>query len=641
MTRTDTEIEGLREIVRKLEPTGPDGFEGLLAALLTDILKLNFALAKSGPQRGRDGDTPLSDQAIKFEAKLYGDNVPKERVLSKLAEIAAGESGQTDLWILGSTGTVAAQDAETARNFGRQTGVGVLIFDWSPSGLAALPTLLALAPVVAANFLSVKLGKNDQAVRTKIAAVEAHLQFGDRSREIRLALSEPSLAPAYATSANERWLRRAFENAVRARELFGQTLAPAAGALDRTTLRQAFAKSLFAQPKDTIATLLGLDGSGKSWLVAQTWLAQTEKALTLVLVPNDFTDITSREDLEDLLLSKCIAQTGETPTEAARARWRRYFKRWRAATPPARPTLIVFVDGINERSSLSWDRILDALNGLLRELGGKLAVSCRTEFFRERLQPRLASAVEVTNVPEWSKDELDQLLSARGIDPAKVNPAVAAFLKNPRIFAVASGLLDARHIEHIEELSISRLLFEHLRSSDPGVDVPPPQFVRQVRNHAGIIVERLQKKDADDLTIFDTLAAGNPAGATWPTQFDAVSAGRFFEPLESDATLYRLRDDGSARARPLAIERRPKGRAERRRSRRRAVANSRSHRGARQDVGCIARGGGGGRSRRPLAGYGRRRAYSRLCRSAERRFRSLSRISRARAQPARAVPDGS
>jgi hypothetical protein len=549
MTTREEEIEELREIVRELEPTGPDGFEGLLAGVLTDILKVNFVLAKSGSQQGRDGDTPLSDQAIKFEAKLYGDNVPKEQVLSKLAEIAADERGQTDLWILCSTGTVAAQDVETARNFGRQTGVGVLIFDWSPSGLASLPTLLALAPGVAAKFLSAKLGKDGQAVRTKIAAVEAHPQFGDRSREVQLALMEPSLAPAYAASANERWLRRAFENAVRARELFGQPLAPAAGALDRTTLRQAFAKSLFAQRNDTIATLLGVDGSGKSWLFAQTWLAQTEKPLTLVLVPNDFTDITSREDLEDLLLSKCIAQTGETPNAAAKSRWRRYFKRWRTVTPFARPTLTVFVDGINERSGLSWDRILDGLNGLLRDLGGKLAISCRTTFFRQRLQPRLASAVEVTNVPEWSKDELEQLLIARDIDPAKVNPAVAASLKNPRIFTIASGLLDARQIEHIEELSISRLLFEHLRSSDPGVNVPPPQFVRRVRDHASLIVERLQKKDAADLTIFDTLAAGNTAGATWPTQFDAVSAGRFFEPLESDTTLYRLRDDGL----PLAL----------------------------------------------------------------------------------------
>jgi len=295
-------------------------------------------------------------------------------------------------------------------------------------------------------------------------------------------------------------------------------------------MRGTFAKSLFVGPEGAIAALLGVDGSGKSWLFAQTWLAQTEKVLTLVLVPNDFADI-SGEGLEDLLISKCIVQTDDTPTEAAKARWRRYFKRWRRLTTPARPTLIVFVDGINERSNLPWDRILDTLDGLLGELGGKLAISCRTAFFRDRLEPRLVYAVDKTNVPEWSKEELDRLLSLKGIAPAKLSPAVADSLKNPRIFAVASRLLDTRQIEQIEELSVSRLLFEHLRSSDPGVAAPPAEFVRHVRDHAEVIVKRLQKQEAGDLTIFDALGARNEAGSTWNLQFDAVSAGRFFEPV--------------------------------------------------------------------------------------------------------------
>jgi hypothetical protein len=552
MTTKDTEIEELRELVRRLQPSGMDGFEGLLAAVLTDVLKVIFVLAKSGSQQGRDGESPLSEQATKFEAKLYDDRVPREQMLSRLAEIAAGERGQTDLWILGSTGPVAAQDGVTATSFGRQTGVSVLIFDWSFAGLASLPTLLALAPDVAAKFLSRKLGQDEHVVRAKLAAVEAHPQFSDRSREVRLALLEPSLAPAYARSANEKWLRRAFENAKHSREVFGQSLAPGdaaiAGVLDRAAIRGTFARCLFSPPNGAIAALLGVDGSGKSWLFAQTWLAHTEKVLTLVLVPNDFTDI-SREGLEDLLISKCIVQTDDTPTETAKARWRRYFKRWRRLATPAPPTLIVFVDGINERSNLPWDHILDTLDGLLAELGGKLAISCRTAFFRDRLEARLVGAVGKTNVPEWSKDELEQLLSAKGIALAKLNPAVANFLKNPRIFAVASRLLDTRQIEQIEELSVSRLLFEHLRSSDPGVAAPPAEFVRHVRDHADVIVKRLQGQDADDLTIFDALGARSEAGSIWNLQFDAVSAGRFFEPVESDPTLYRLRDDGL----PLAL----------------------------------------------------------------------------------------
>jgi hypothetical protein len=268
------------------------------------------------------------------------------------------------------------------------------------------------------------------------------------------------------------------------------------------------------------------------------------------LVPHDLADISTSEAIEDLLISKCIVQTGETVTEAAKARWRRYFRRWRRLPRQTRPTLLVFLDGINERGNLPWSRILDTLGGLLGDLHGKLTISCRTAFFRERLETRLASPVDVINVPEWSEPELGQLLSARGIDAKKLTPGVANFLKNPRIFAVASRLLDMRQIEQIEELSVSRLLFEHLWSTDPGVAVSSPaQFVHHVRDHANLILKRLREQKVDDLTIFDPSEASNQAGSTWNEQFDAVSAGRFFEQLESDPTLYQLRDDGL----PLAL----------------------------------------------------------------------------------------
>ncbi len=97
MTQAHPGIEKLREFVRELDPSGPDGFEGLLAAVLTDVLKMHFVLAKSGSQGGRDGDSAINDQAIKFEAKLYNSNLPKEQVLSQLAEISADDQGQHDL----------------------------------------------------------------------------------------------------------------------------------------------------------------------------------------------------------------------------------------------------------------------------------------------------------------------------------------------------------------------------------------------------------------------------------------------------------------------------------------------------------------------------------------------------------------
>jgi hypothetical protein len=54
----------LRDTIRKLKATGQDGFEGLMAKVLTDITKRSFALASSGSQRGKDGQSALDGGAI-------------------------------------------------------------------------------------------------------------------------------------------------------------------------------------------------------------------------------------------------------------------------------------------------------------------------------------------------------------------------------------------------------------------------------------------------------------------------------------------------------------------------------------------------------------------------------------------------
>jgi len=58
----------LRDAIRELNAAGADGFEGLIAAVLSDITKTAFALASSGSQRGKDGNSSLNNAAVAFEA---------------------------------------------------------------------------------------------------------------------------------------------------------------------------------------------------------------------------------------------------------------------------------------------------------------------------------------------------------------------------------------------------------------------------------------------------------------------------------------------------------------------------------------------------------------------------------------------
>lgn len=47
----------LYDILRNLKPTGPDGFEGLIAILLESLTGRHFSLSKAGFQGGRDMST--------------------------------------------------------------------------------------------------------------------------------------------------------------------------------------------------------------------------------------------------------------------------------------------------------------------------------------------------------------------------------------------------------------------------------------------------------------------------------------------------------------------------------------------------------------------------------------------------------
>ena len=58
-----------------------DGFEGLMAAVLSDLTKRSFALASAGSQHGKDGQSALDGGTIVFEAKRYDDASPERQSL--------------------------------------------------------------------------------------------------------------------------------------------------------------------------------------------------------------------------------------------------------------------------------------------------------------------------------------------------------------------------------------------------------------------------------------------------------------------------------------------------------------------------------------------------------------------------------
>lgn len=552
---TTNAIDELRDNIRKLKATGPDGFEGLIAVVLSDITKNGFSLAKSGSQRGKDGETIYDPGSITFEGKRYDGAIPKNEVLSKISEIAVDDTGITDLWILGATTPISSQDNTSITSIGKKVGIGTLILDWSDNSLSGLATLLAMAKDLSVSFIADRITVSEAAIERGLSAVRAHPQFSDRQQQISEALDQPSIGPAYSLKKNGEYLRAAFGNRCRAKAVFGQALAPGdsniPGILDRKELREKLAGLVFSKPNDRIAAILGSDGNGKSWLFGQCWLNQAPKPLTVVIVPEDIKEPFSLADVEPLLISKLIAQTGDTDTGVPRERWRRHLERWRRTKPENLPRMVAMLDGLNQRESIYWAQVVNTLALVLSELGAKLVISARTPFFRNHLQDKLANGVDLIEVPEWSTPELETLLVERGSSITNLKPQVAEFLRNPRIFAVAAELFKAGRIEAFGELSVSRLLFEHIRmGASPAAELlSASEFVRGVRLHAGEIVNRLQTPNPIDTTIFTRNVGPSEGVLSIEEQFRVTSAGRFFEEVPGDSTLYSVRDEGL----PLAL----------------------------------------------------------------------------------------
>ena len=159
---TGRHLENIRSAILKLAPTGPNGFEGLLAALLTVTCGQPFRLASSGTQRGRDGDSAFDVGATYFEAKLYSGNVPKSEIAVKVMDLWADDQGQVDTWIIGSTSAIPAQNAMDFGKIFESIGIGLVLLDWV--GNTRLPPLAAVVVMggeVAKDFLRAQI--NDPA----------------------------------------------------------------------------------------------------------------------------------------------------------------------------------------------------------------------------------------------------------------------------------------------------------------------------------------------------------------------------------------------------------------------------------------------------------------------------------------------
>lgn len=545
MSATSLDLTVLRDALLDLPSSGPKGFEGLLATVFAKLLGVPFRLAKSGSQFGVDGKTSDPAFPVAFEAKRYRDDVPSTEVLNKIGALAIRED-PVELWILGTTGVVASQVADDLDALATIHGFATLILDWQP-GAPRLAAVLAEAHAEVGEFLNRNVPTAGLAARAiaELQLLSGRTDLVDIAHSALYQLRKASVATPMARDANRRWLVATLSNRIRAKSRLGQVLTPldASGSpvLTRRHLRDQLQAALEGPPEPRLVSVLGEEGNGKSWLAIEACVELSTAPLVVVFSPEEFLTIPEGVNWDEIIAKKLLTQTEESVARISEARWRRRFERWRNAEAPRSPRLLVLIDGLNQRPAVTWGRHIDSLVLHTSELGGCIVVTSRSEYFSRYVEPRLVSPVTSIVVPPWTAPERDLVLASKGVAGAKLQPAVANALLNPRLLGIALSLLDADTLESLEALSVTWLLFEHMRMLDrERSDGQSAQaFADMLQGHARDILTRVRLEVTDDLTVFNNL--------------EPAAEGRFFQWVEGEVHRYTLREQGLTYALGLAV----------------------------------------------------------------------------------------
>lgn len=534
--------EALKEALLALDPSGPEGFEGFLGVILGEITGQSFRLAKSGTQLGRDGDSAFDGGATFFEGKRYKDGLSKNDISVKLFDVANDDVSLVDVWILGATCEVASQTVEAAQKFATKHGFGIAVLDWSNNDLGALLIAAVVAGSKSKAFITQGLtgGLGAGLIASAVVAIDyfaEHTDLPSRVSSLKKALAE-DVGLGHAKTLNQAWLSRLFTNKLEARAEFGQPLSPfdpsGPMALDRPE-RTALTNAFSGAPESEIYAIVGEEGVGKSWLAVQSWNLSNPKSL-LVLCPADDLTGDDAENLDDFLIRKLLSQTGASITTPAMTRWKRRFNAWRANTPASSVRLTLIADGLNQPLKSNWGRWLDRAARHLKGLGGCLVLTTRTQHWAQ-LKNALSCNVRTIKLAEWSIEDVKEILSSRGIDYSNSRIEVLTSVRNPRLLGIAIELIEAKTIELLDELSVGRLLFEHMRRMQQlgAVPISAASFADLLKRLAAEILARANAQDTDDLRLFDVVQE---------SQLESVASSRFFSAVKGSASQYEIKPDG-------------------------------------------------------------------------------------------------
>jgi hypothetical protein len=530
-------LRAIRSALLDLPATGPKGFEGLIAEVLTAACGRTYRLAASGSQGGRDGD----GGNVYFEAKRYSGALKRPTVSDKLMELGRRDVGHIDLFVLAVTSQVNAQDAEFYKLGCQNIGLELLLLDWNSSSnsIPELAVFLTLAIDEVRQFFR----RYHPARATEFNSAIGELAARGISRtqtDMLTALCNPLASLAHAREASQTWFKRVFASEAEARRHLYQPLAPFDNEgiqhRERAELSGALEQAFTSAPDGILWLLDGREGAGKSSLFASCWSSLTAPPVLAFVAAEDCRDSARLSDLDEFIARKLAVQTTRTSSNDAPHRWERRLRAWQQLEQPEQLRLVVYLDGVNQAPDVNWRRWIEGLIAYLKPIGGRLVVSSRPEF-SQRIVETVGARVKRIVVPEWTELELSEILLKRGLNFSEIHAGVRDALRNPRLLSIAFEVLNNQEIRSLDELHPERLMFEYMNKAarDSAVQLESREFASALQGLAKEFVSRLQQDNRDDSHIFSE---------DFDSRIRAAADSRFFVPVPRESRRYSIHRDG-------------------------------------------------------------------------------------------------
>ncbi len=344
-----------------LKPSGPHSFEDLLREFLSELTKQSYHLSSSGRQGGIDGVSARG--SIGFEAKRYGEtDLDIPGLQGQLGRVRRTRP-EIELWLLVTTGRLAAQDRQELEDAAAENGIALLILAEGDLSLAFHPIagLCATQPERVYDILADPSWrdrkKNDAVfaldeVRAELEEIASLPEFASFRARLEKEVRELPTWRILVQRQNQRLKRVILEDAkVRLGTHFDRD-----EVIPRTIKAELDQWLTVAMSTDEphLGTVLGERFDGKTWMVLD-WLVDRLESMDVPVffLGSNRGDV--QESLIDVLIKEVEEVLGPYGRHARTILERR--RRWAAGRTP---WCLLILDGLNEYRSPTqpWQRHL-------------------------------------------------------------------------------------------------------------------------------------------------------------------------------------------------------------------------------------------------------------------------------------------